>query len=762
MAEVEQSAEASQASMREALAALGLAARTAEPSKISLSSLLFFDGSDARQGLQPPSRKRRLRSRGRYGSKAALGAAASAAALVLLIALCAAAYFHAAPLQLTRRRLSEGGAPEPSAGLAACGETSGDAGDDVQGPLREEELGPPQAKKAKLEDSGHESDHEKGSQPQASTTRQEEAASDLVSAAATASDARSPPKPHISPEEVMAAEALIFLSGAPAPTPAEGDALLPDPAFQGQAQLPSAPQQHAPPSAAPEQQAPPSPATYQQAQSSPALQHQTQSVLAFQQEGQPAPGLQQQAHLGSGLQQQMQTVHGLRPQLHPVSAFEQHAQLVPAPQHQAHLRPAIQEQVQRVPSLQQRAQHPFDPQQQAVAVPPLALVSTPRFLAVATVTVPVLVSAVSVVSMTPAQLEGPQPHPAPVQGEAPCPGALPEVPSQQPQPAPIQRETPLPGASPEMPLQQPEPAPVQRGTPLPDASPEMPSQQPEPAPVQREKPLPGAAPQMPSQPPEAERRALLLSLGGLEVIDPLEDWEPPPPEKANGRLVVEHAFSRLPQAPGGDLSAYNSFFSPQRAISHGGSPKVTVRWIQQISALLAQPTLSPRDMRVLADAAERVLSHLHCNETRQPSDWPGRASEVLGYRFLLLDMLISILEVLGVPRSGRWWDNMISRVPHENHRPSPKRDEQLPAFSFNLATRLTAALQTLKTGHRPEPKLLIHLKRCLFCCRFSPVRFLRPAWNSWREADKLFYQQFEGTRGQTPSEQPGPSHQGAS
>ncbi|KAL8438158.1 hypothetical protein ACSSS7_000393 [Eimeria intestinalis] len=407
-----QSAEAPRAVMGDALTPAGRPART-ESSKVSLSSLLFFDGSGAHQGLQSPSRNRRLRSRGRWGVKAALGAAASAAALVFLIALCAVAYFRAAPLQLTRRRLSEGGAPESSAGLAACGETSGDgAGDDVQGPLREEELGPPQAKKAKLEDGGHESDHEKGSQPQASTTRQEEAATDPASAAATASGPRSPSKPHISPEELMAAEALISLSGEPAPTPAEDDALLPGPAFQGQAQLPSAPQQHAPPSAAPEQQAPPS-ATHQQAQSSPALPHQAQSVLAFQRQGQPPPASQQQAS----------------------------------------------------------------------ATPELAPVSAAAVVAATPVIVPVVVSPAGRVSPISEQVSGPQTQLASVQHGAPVSEALPGEPSQEAKP----------GTSPSV------------------------------------------------------REIIVPLIGGLEEIDPLAEWVPPPQEEAGGGRVLEHAFSRLPQ-----------------------------------------------------------------------------------------------------------------------------------------------------------------------------------------------------------------------
>ncbi|KAL8446457.1 hypothetical protein Emed_004911 [Eimeria media] len=590
MTVVSRSSEAPHVDVGEASWAPSRSIPTSEPSNISSSSFLSLDSAAASQELGLPVRNSRLRSRWGISSRLVLAAIASAAAVAALIAMCAAAYLRAAPSQLTRRRLSEGGSPESSKGLAACGETSGNgSGDDPQGDLQEEELGSPPAKKAKVEDEGAGSDAEAGFQAKTFTSSQAESDIASAGAAVTVPEVESPLESRASLDEIIAAEALVALWGEDPPASSEQTA--PSLALHGPSQLPSAPREE-----------------------------------------------------------------------------EQHARGL---------------------------------QQQGAAAPPLAFVSFSPIVAVGSVTVPVVISPMGLVFPIPAGVEGPQPQPAPVQLAAP------------------RSVAPLEASSEER---------------LQEDSSEI---------------LVGS------------RAELLSSNKGLEVIDPLGEWEPPSFSGAGGQAIVEHPFSRLPRVPRGDPSAYSSFFSPQRAISDGGSPMAKSPFLREVSTLLAQDEVPPDQMRHVASLAERLVSHLMFNETRQPQDWPAYAVEVLGFRFLLLDMTVCTLQLLGVPCSGAWWEKMVSRIPDENIRPFTKWKEKLPKFNVNLMTRLTAAIRMLKAGRRPHRNVVVHLKRCLFCSKLSPIRFLRPVWDPWRQDDRDFYKQFEGRLGRSDSAQPGPSHQSA-
>ncbi|KAL8441581.1 hypothetical protein Emag_007047 [Eimeria magna] len=594
--------------MGEASQAPSRAIQTLGPSDLYSSSFLSLDSAAASDELKLPVHKRGLRPRWNIRFRLVLASIASAAAVAALIAVCAAAYLRAAPLQLTRRMLSEGVSADSIKGLAACGDTSGNAsGDDLQVFFQEKELGPSPAKKVKVEDEGFEANGEAGFQPHASAGSHDKSYIAAAGAAATAPEVESPLESRMSSKEFMAAQALVALWGEGAP-------------------------------AIPEQTAP---------------------GLALHQRGQLPLGPQQQAQ--------------------PPPAEEQQMQHAPASQQQAQLSPALQT--------------------QAGAAPVSLLLPVPPFLAVATVPNAVVVPSIGVVLSIPPGAKGPQPQPASVQLAAP----LPVAPFKEPP------QNSSPGSS------------------------------------------------------LSSRSKHLLSNGGLQLIDPLGEWEPPSAE-AGGQDVLEHAFARLPRIAGGDHPAYSSFFSPERATNavNTGITIVQAPLLRKLSALLAQDELSVGQLRTVADLAERLIIQLIFIESRELARSPALAAESLGFRFLLLDMTVSSLQLLGVPRSGPWWDRMVSGIPDEYNCPLTKWVEDLPRYNFNLMTRLTAAIRVLKAGRRPEPKVLVHLKRCLFCCTRSPLRFLKPAWDRWRDDDREFYQQFEGRPRQNDPARPGPSHQSAS
>ncbi|KAL8438165.1 hypothetical protein ACSSS7_000400 [Eimeria intestinalis] len=362
-------------------------------------------------------------------------------------------------------------------------------------------------------------------------------------------------------------------------------------------------------------------------------------------------------------------------------------------------------------------------------------------------------------------------------------GTWPPVPQEQPEPAPVFEEqwqlAPIfeqqdpPGFAFEQQVEAVQPvvlSPALPGlaaatvtTPMFTPAPaEVEGLQPQVIPIQLAAPLPGWAPEEPPQEPfpgiwSGSRAELTSSNSRLEMIDPLSYWEPPHPSEAGGEEVVEHAFSRLPRVEGGDPSAYRSLLDPERAIRLTGRATLQVSAVRTLSALLAQDELFLFQLPQFVMLTEHLLGHLAFHESRPLSPRPSYALEVLGFRFLLMDMAVSALQLLGVPPSGPWWDHMVSQIPDEYIHPV-KRAKELVSFNINLMRRLTVAIRELKSGHRPSPHLLVHLKRCLFCCVHSPLRFLRPAFDRWREDDNKYYQQFEGRPRQEDSAQPGPSH----
>ncbi|KAL8446458.1 hypothetical protein Emed_004912 [Eimeria media] len=610
-----------QANRGEASRASTRSFQTHEPLSVSQSSL---NDAPAPQKVGLPFRNRRLRSRWGISLRRVLAAIASASAVALLISLCAAAYLRAAPLQLTRRRLSEGGSPESNKGLAACRETS-EAGleDDLPAFLLEEESRPPPAKKAKVEEEGSEADEKASFQPHPSLGSQDDSAiatADVAAGAvASAPQAQPPLESPMSSDEAVAAHALLSLWGGEA-------------------------------SAAPEQ---------------------TPPGLAFE----------QQAQLPTVLTQQVQ--------------------LTAAPHQQAQPHPALMQQVQFAPAFEQYAQFPFYLLQQAIAGPSLAFVPVSTVLPASSLTLPVLTSPTGLVSPNLAEVGGLSSQSAQVQFAAPCPWAPPHAP--------------------------------------PESFPQSSSQEES------------------SDSPLLLRTKLLSTKRGMEIIDPLGTWEPPPPSQARVRVVREHAYSRLPRLDEGYL--YSALVDPLSAVSGAPTPNIKSPSLRKLSILLAQDTLSPSHLRRMGELVERLLNHLTFNEGGSIEACPSYAVESLGFRFILLDLTVSSLQLLGVPCSGQWWDRMVSRIPDEYPYQLKRLGEDLARFNFNLMIQLTSAIRTLKSGHRPEAKVLVHLKRCLFCCVHSPLRFLKPAWDHWREHDKLYYQQFEGTAGQRDPAQPGPSHQ---
>ncbi|KAL8446450.1 hypothetical protein Emed_004904 [Eimeria media] len=360
--------------------------------------------------------------------------------------------------------------------------------------------------------------------------------------------------------------------------------------------------------------------------------------------------------------------------------------------------PAFQEQAEASPASEEQASPPPVPEEQAAGASPLPQASTPPLLAAASAITTAVQTTIRPISPGPAGEEVPQPQSAPVQRAA----------------------HPLVG--------------------------------------------PFNAPPFEEVPARLSdsRLTLLASSGQLGLIDPLDEWEPPSSGDGDGQPFLEHAFSRLPQVEGGDPSAFSSFVDPLRAISVKATPNVQAPLLQTMGNLLSQAVLSRSQLQQLGIITQHLIGHLFLNEGRQLQGCAAFAVETLGLRFILLDMTVSGLQLLGVSPSGPWWEQMVSRIPDTYVPPPKRRNQRLHTFNLRLLSQLTEAVRVLKTGHRPPAAVLTQIKRCLFCCLHSPIRFLKPSWDPWRAADRLFHEQFEDRSGQGDSPEPGPSHQSGS
>lgn len=122
-------------------------------------------------------------------------------------------------------------------------------------------------------------------------------------------------------------------------------------------------------------------------------------------------------------------------------------------------------------------------------------------------------------------------------------------------------------------------------------------------------------------------------------------------------------------------------------------------------------------------------------QTERNTDFPCFLQEALGRRFLALDAVWCICELLGpAAQKEKWWRTMMDsvlelpqlRIPQTMHQHS----------RFPLVMKLAAVLYEYNDGQRPPPREVVQLKRDLFDMNTGPRFFRYERWNPWREDDK--------------------------
>ncbi|CDJ37552.1 hypothetical protein, conserved [Eimeria tenella] len=199
--------------------------------------------------------------------------------------------------------------------------------------------------------------------------------------------------------------------------------------------------------------------------------------------------------------------------------------------------------------------------------------------------------------------------------------------------------------------------------------------------------------------------------------------------------ITNHPFYKLPEvAPGIKVRR----FSPSEAFSRSNLlPQVSTP-LESIRSWFRMDVLDETGANRLVVEAERVVCNLYFIQQKPvPSTTASRAVLVLGQRYLMLDALVSTIQVLGpTMNASRWWPKLVGAIPTEIlHRNFPSPFERTRYYE-TLALRLIKAIELLKKGVRLEAWDTVELKRELFCKKTSPRWFKTFRWDSWRTDDK--------------------------
>ncbi|KAL8450150.1 hypothetical protein Emag_003394 [Eimeria magna] len=209
---------------------------------------------------------------------------------------------------------------------------------------------------------------------------------------------------------------------------------------------------------------------------------------------------------------------------------------------------------------------------------------------------------------------------------------------------------------------------------------------------------------------------------------PVRIQHPPPAMPAD-----THPYYRLPPAPS---SPTLILLREEGWLIHSGGRRTVKQSLDPIRRLLAKPQLTYQDAQELLFSSRCVVDYLSQWHKRPLNGRiPNVAAYVLGLRFLCLEALVSVIQVLGPAMNAQqWFPWLVATVP-TNFDPKAFRSEVRTTHHMWLATQLSGALEQLKHGRRPSMTTVVMLKRALFHHTSAPLRFKNPEWDPWRSDD---------------------------
>ncbi|CDJ60320.1 hypothetical protein, conserved [Eimeria maxima] len=197
-----------------------------------------------------------------------------------------------------------------------------------------------------------------------------------------------------------------------------------------------------------------------------------------------------------------------------------------------------------------------------------------------------------------------------------------------------------------------------------------------------------------------------------------------------------HLFFRLPRLGGCPI---RTRFCQELAFSETKLQTVTYYGILALRSFLSKEAVVSKEVTSAIRTAERLVNcllHFHSSSVYDLK--PNDAVRALGVRYLALDALVALSDLLGQAMHAEdWWGRLAQCIPSDVRFVTNFGAASCRNSNCLLAIKLSKAIEQLKKGVRPCAAETVNLKQCLFCTAFSPSFFQLPKWNPWREDDSL-------------------------
>lgn len=158
--------------------------------------------------------------------------------------------------------------------------------------------------------------------------------------------------------------------------------------------------------------------------------------------------------------------------------------------------------------------------------------------------------------------------------------------------------------------------------------------------------------------------------------------------------------------------------------------------LRNIRELLAKERLGAADAFSLVQSATVLMKTLlYDHQTPVPKE-THRALWCLGLRYLLVEALYCTAQVIGASmNASQWWLDVVGVVPTIYDAPWQKNFTKRSNILWSYCNRLSAALNSLQKGVRPNQEETVSLKRALFGPH-TVREFRDHRWSLWKEDDE--------------------------
>ncbi|CDJ47150.1 hypothetical protein, conserved [Eimeria brunetti] len=208
------------------------------------------------------------------------------------------------------------------------------------------------------------------------------------------------------------------------------------------------------------------------------------------------------------------------------------------------------------------------------------------------------------------------------------------------------------------------------------------------------------------------------------------------PVVSPGGGLANHPFYKLATLQRG-VSLDIAQFAPEEVFTPTPGVYLPTSALRRLHKFLTKNTISKFEADEIIRCSQRVASHLYnCHQSSLTYVTPADAVMTLGRRYIVMDLLVCAIQVLGpAMEASVWWEKFAKSIPSDVSLSCVDFPSRRCMSYIALANRLSLALRLLKQGIRPSPADTISLKRELFCRPESHPEFKHRRWDPWRWDD---------------------------